>query len=122
MEDEDDKELDALLYGDPTDEVEEPKKWADSKSLVMQAVKKGWPIPDNVKGDIVQSLLAALATATKPREVASITKILASIESQNQSDRHLQVRTHQADELKKSGDTSPDTITVNFPTSGPKRG
>jgi hypothetical protein len=47
-----------------------------------------WPTTPEIRADVVAKLHAALAQARTAREIASISKVLAQVEAQNQKDEH----------------------------------
>lgn len=59
-----------------------------------------WGISDKLKDELVEKLEMALEMADKPREVASIGKLLKDLEGQNQSDDHLREKQERADDGK----------------------
>lgn len=61
----------------------------DRRTATLLCRATRWPITKNDRELVVRKLKDALAMATKPRDIASLTKVLAQVESQNQADDHL---------------------------------
>lgn len=95
-----------------------------ARTMLCHAVNSGWPITDGVKGRTVQALLIGLQDAVRrnhARDIASITRTIATLNGQNQADQHLAIK-HQAD-LEARDIELPDNagnFTIRFPSRGPQ--
>lgn len=95
-----------------------------ARGLLEKAVKNGWNIDQRKKDATVAALFSVLAKETKKgntRYVASICRTIATLEGQNQADRHLQIK-HQSSVEERDYELPDEsaTIRVAFPVRGPQ--
>ena len=57
--------------------------------MVASAIRRRWPIPDELKQLLIEKAEACLHIADNTRDVAALGKLLTAAESQNQADEHL---------------------------------
>lgn len=57
--------------------------------LITQAVRNRWPLSDEQKSQIVESLMLVMQTADADRDIVSAARALVAIEKQNQDEQKI---------------------------------
>ena len=72
------------------------------RRMLIRAVKGRWPIGDDLRELAIQKLQGSLehCAVSEAREIASLLRVAAAFEAQNQADEHLLEKQDRADDGK----------------------
>ena len=88
---------------------------AQDRKLLGVALKKRWPISEELRARAVEALQATLEVATSARELAAVASLLRSLtamEGQNQADDHKVEEYARLDAGKASGNVRIEVVDV----------